>query len=189
MRKPSLALSSIMAVSIVIALMLGYQMGIQAQPSNLSLGSSGSVTGHIYVTIRKADGTIIKYDTHNIVVTIGKTRIRDFLKDGTSGATNATKYIALSNDASPDASWTKLPNEITGSGLARAEGTVQTINSTAYNVTHTFTASASVTVQCAGLHWSPDSNSDNNLFACATFTQTTLSSGDTITITWVVNHS
>ena len=144
------------------------------------------VTGYVEYIIETSHGTYV-FKSHNIVVTIGKRRVRNLLLGNATDPTNATKYIALSNDASPDASWTKLPNEITGSGLARAAGTVTIINSTAFQVEHKFTASATVTVQCSGLHWSPDSGSDGNLFAANTFTQVTLNQNDNITVRWTVN--
>ena len=146
-------------------------------------------SGHVDIVIFRQDGAIEKYSHDNLVVTIGKRYVRNLLGFNNVTNMNATVYIALSNDASPDASWTKLPNEITGSGLARAEGTATVINSTAYQVQHTFTASATVTVQCTGLHWSSVSNSDGNLFAAATFTQVTLEANDQIQITWTVNLS
>ncbi|MHA1288463.1 MAG: hypothetical protein ACTSPB_13750 [Candidatus Thorarchaeota archaeon] len=129
------------------------------------------------------------FTTENLVTTIGKRRVRNLLYGNATDPTNATSAISLSNDASPNASWTKLPNEITGSGLARTAGTLSVLNSTAFQVQHTFQATAQVQVQCAGLHWNPTSNSDGNLFAAATFTQVTLNNNDQIQITWKVNLS
>ena len=140
------------------------------------------------VTIIRANGEIEEFSTPNIVVTIGLKRIRNFLNGNASNPTNATKYIALSNDSSPDASWTKLPNEYTSYGLSRAEGTVTILNATALKVEHTWTCTAdSIQVQCTGLHWNSTSNSDGNLFAAATFTQVTLNTNDQIKITWTIN--
>jgi len=143
--------------------------------------------GFVDVIVYRSDGTIERYGTPNIVVTIGKQRVRDLLLGNAADPTNVTSAISLSNDATPLATWEKLPNEIVGSGLTRAAGTVTIINSTAYQSQHTFTATATVSVQCSGLHWSTVANSTGNLFAAATFTSTTLNANDQIQITWTVN--
>lgn len=145
------------------------------------------VTGLVVIAVTR-NGEIIYYEVSvNTVVTIGKKNVRNFL--GWDNGTGACKYIALSNDATPLATWTKLPNEITTGGLDRNTGTVKYINATAYKVEYEFTATAGATVQCSGLHWSATDDSDNNLFAANTFTQVTLAANDKIKITWTVNCS
>ena len=179
---------AVLTVGLVIGALLFYPIGVSKQWFvDISLTAKGW-HNRVDVTIYRANGTIEKYSTPNIVVTIGLKRIRNFLNGNASDPTNATKYITLSNDASPDASWTKLPNEYTSYGLERAEGTVTILNATALKIEHTWTCTAdSIQVQCTGLHWDPTSNSDGNLFAVATFTQVTLNTNDQIKIAWTAN--
>jgi hypothetical protein len=82
-----------------------------------------------------------------------------------------------------------LPNELTTGGFGRALGAgVGWTSGTdyAYNYTKKFTATGAVTAQCAGLQWSPSASSDNNLFACAAFTQTIFAANDNCTIVWMI---
>lgn len=145
-------------------------------------------TGHVDITIFRADGTIEYYSTHNLVTTIGKTRVRNHLIGNSSDPTNSTDDISLSNDATPSAAWTILPGEMLANGLERADGALTVVNVTAFQVVNAFTSSAdSQTVQCSGLHWAVTSNSTGNLFAAATYTQVTLNTNDQIQITWTVN--
>lgn len=127
----------------------------------------------------------------NLIPYIGGNYMRDILGfQNVSAPENATKWITLSNDATPLVTWTKLANEKINSGFIRTLGTVAAwMNGTnyAYNVTNKFTATADTQqLQCAGLQWSGVSLSDNNLFACAAFTQTTFNTNDNCTITWVI---
>jgi len=125
-------------------------------------------------------------ETHNLLTNIGKEFVEDQL---TNPSTNATKYISLSSVASDcSASATVLANEITTSGLARAEGTVTDSGTGNFTVEKTFVATGSVSdVQVAGLNWY--SSGDDNLFACATFTSVNLEANDELTIRWIVTIS
>lgn len=143
-------------------------------------------SGHVSVKVERDGVVIYKYEVHNLITTIGSTHIRDFL--GWANQTNAACInIALSNDAAPQDTWTKLPAEITGSGLVRAAGTPSSVNVTAYQTTYTWTASAAADVQCTGLHWSGVSDSDNNLFAAASISSVSLQNNDQLQVTWTVN--
>ena len=61
------------------------------------------------------------------------------------------------------------------------------MNATAFQVEHKFTATETVTVQCAGLYWDGTAGSNGYLFATNTFTQVTLNQNDNITVRWTVN--
>jgi hypothetical protein len=127
-------------------------------------------------------------ESGNLITDIGELFIRNTLC-ANNESDGIVKYISLSNDATPLVSWTQLPNEVTANGFDRNLGTVLGwVNSgdSAWNVTYQFTATAIQQLQCAGLNWVVTDDSDNNLFACATFTQTTFNSADTLTITWMV---
>jgi hypothetical protein len=102
---------------------------------------------------------------------------------------NATQWISLSNVGTPLQTWTVLTTEVDANGFDRQLGTVvawTNAGDSAFNVTKTFTATGTQQLQTAGLNWNGQSLSDNNLFACAAFTQTTFNSGDTLTITWTI---
>ena len=188
------AISLLLAVVFVTSVTYAYYMGQQTALTTVQTQEKPPITGYVRYWVKRAgsDEWQLIDENPNIVVTIGLKYLRNVLgfANASWATTNQTVYISVSNDASPSASWTKLPNEITGSGLARSgpdSGYPQVINATAYKTMTTFTASAEVTVQCSGLHWSPTSNSDGNLFAANTFTQTTLYANDQLKIEWTIN--
>lgn len=153
----------------------------------MTIETKPDINGAVVVRVWRNGVLIYEYETHNIVVTIGSRYIRNILGFNNITNMNATIYIALSADPTPDVSWTKLPNEITTGGLDRAEGTATVVNNTAYQVQYTWTASASATVNCTGLHWSPVDGSDGNLFAASSFPDVSLLANDQIQVTWTVN--
>lgn len=189
-RKSLLSHSTIAIVCFMFGVLLMYPIGTSVL-WNVSITEKFSqpLQGKIDVVIIRSDGTIEEYYNDNLVVTIGLTRARTLLYGGASDPTNVTDDIALSNDATPLAGWTELDNEITGNGLARADGTESVIDADTYQVVHTFTATGTETVQCAGLHWASDSGLDNTLFSAGTFTQVTLNNNDQIQITWTIDFS
>ena len=162
---------------------VGFSLGQVSSVFELGV-ADGTEPGGIFTVEVWHDGELLLQETHNLVVDIGKTKARDYFS---AGSTDITKYLSLSNDETPLASWTKLPNEVTDSGLARATGVVCNVNSTTYKTEYTWTATATVTVQCTGVHWIVTSGSDNNLYAAGTFTQVTLNDQDTIKITYTLN--
>jgi hypothetical protein len=168
----------------IIGLMLGICAGYYAALM-VYQHRSPKATVNVFVFKETAEG-IELLSSGNVITDIGEDYVRDALSAG--GTINQTKWISLSNDASPVQTWTKLPNELTNLGFARALGTVtQWTSGTdyAYNVTKKFTATGAVTAQCAGLQWN-DVLSDNNLFACAAFTQTVFAANDNCTIVWMI---
>jgi hypothetical protein len=134
------------------------------------------------------DGTVVyNYTTHNILVTIGSTYVRNILGFNNVTGQNATKWISLSSDTSPATSWTKLPNEFTTGGLARALATMTVVNSTAFQAQASWTSSTTATITCTGLQWAGEAGSDGNLFAAAEVSSASVISGDNIQVTWTVN--
>ena len=170
-------------LSFVIAYWLGLNEGLSFSPESVTK-PSGRVT-----VIGYRDGSVFyNFTTHNAIMTIGSTYIRDILGWANVTDMNATISISLSADAAPNETWTKLQSEITGSGLKRAgDGTVSVVNSTAYKVEKKWTANESATVNCTGLHWSPISNSDNNMLAAASIDLVSLIANDQLTVTWTVH--
>jgi len=173
----------------VIGLSFGALLGSSVGSYFANVGEASGWSGRVVIEVERPSGieTIL---VHNVVTVKGKDMVIDSMRAGRNNfAENGAIYISLSNDASPDNTWTKLPNEVTGSGLARAAGTATDVSEIQYTVSKKFTASATVTVQCAGLNWVVTSNSDNNLWAAATFAGTTLNANDNITVTWTVTHN
>ena len=151
------------------------------------------VKANLFILIERANGkeTI---EAGNVLTNDFENCARDAFGFGNASiSTNQTKWISLSNDAAPAATWTKLTNEVAANGFSRALGTVTAwLNGTdyAYNVTKTFTATGAQQLQCAGLNWNDTPQSDNNLAACASFTQTTFQATagapDNATFIWVI---
>lgn len=176
----------VIAAMMITALTIGVMFG--SGVGHVSLTETPTYSGRLTIAVETADGVTV-YEVPNLVVTIGKTRVKDYLRVGTAGADNATEFIGLSNDASPAAGWTNLPSELTDNGFARAAGTVANVSTTEFTVSYKFTATdGGSTVQCSGLNWGLE-NDGGTLWAAATFTQTTLNANDNITITWTVTHN
>ena len=172
----------------ILVILLTFAIGVYTgrQQSSFHAWSGADPSGHVAIKVLRDGDVIYEYETHNLITTIGSTHIRDFL--GWANQTNqASIYISLSNDATPLTSWTKLPGEITGSGLARAAGTPSNVNTTAYQVTYTWTATAAQSVQCTGLHWDGTSDSSGNLLAAASISSVSLQANDQLQVTWTVN--
>lgn len=163
-------------VFLVLAFVAGYSLNVQFVHKN------PSVSYNVYVL---KDGVQIA-ESGNLITNIGE----NFIGNCTLGLeNNGTWAISLSNVGSPAAAWTELDTEVAANGFTRAAGAVVIwVNSGdyAFNVTKTFTASGTQQLQTAGLNWDSTAESNNNLLAAATFTQTTFNSGDTLTITWVI---
>jgi len=193
MKKPILiGVSSGLTTALLTFLILTafYAHPIQTYKTHLSQPTP-PWSGYIIVEVWRNSKQIYYYETSNIIVTIGAQYIRNLLTNNTVAAgtagVNQTKYIAMSADPAPTVTWTKLPNEITGSGLARQAGAISYPNSTAYWSNATWTATASATVNCTGIYRFQEADSNNNLVAAATITTANLVSGDQITIKWLIN--
>ena len=183
-----LGVIGLIAVLVLLSSVIAYWLGLK-EGLSFSAQSGTGPRGKVTV-IGYRDGILFyNYTTHNVIMTIGSKYIRNIL--GWNNATdpmNATDDISLSADPAPDKTWTKLPSEITGSGLARQNGTASVVNSTAYQVTYTWSSiTESKPVNCTGLHWSPVSGSDGNMLAAASISEVSLQAGDQLQVTWTVN--
>ncbi|MEM3622762.1 MAG: hypothetical protein QXR76_03210 [Candidatus Bathyarchaeia archaeon] len=145
--------------------------------------------GSVNVKVIRNGHVIYEYTQHNILVTIGSTWIKDFLKSGTTGAANATDDIAVGNHTTPSVSDTKLQTECTIANLTRQDcsASVTNLNATAYQVVYSRIASAMVTINATSLHHDPTPNTDNNAVAIANILQASLIANDQIQVTWTVN--
>lgn len=185
---------TLLTTVLVLTLALGYTgyMAFSQSPTKtLSLREQLNMGGVFHIQVWRFNGAqVLDEETHNLVTDIGEKHLRNLMASLNStiiNSDNRTVSLSLSNDGAPSASWTKLPNEITGSGLDRkgpTEVTITIVNATSYSTEYTWTATATVTVQTVGTHWYSLDGSDNNLYSAGNFTQTTLNNGDTIKITY-----
>ena len=174
--------------ALVLGILLAFTIGFSVGRRESALyGTAGAdPAGHVSVKAYRDGVLFYEFDEHNLITTEGTTHIRDFM--GWANATDvACIYLSLSDDATPLTSWTKLPGEIIGSGLARATGVPSAVNASAYQVTYTWTAGAPVSVQCTGLHWSITGDSSGNLFAAASISSVSLQANDMLQVTWTVD--
>jgi hypothetical protein len=151
--------------------------------------SQSSYNAEIY---RIIGGTIYHEQKHNTYTDIGKTFERN-LKFWANVTQNATHgkigWVSLSNDASPLASWTQLAGEATTMGASRKPwDTPSNVNSTSVNGTVTFTFAGTITLQTAGIQWK-STQSNSNLYAVFSFTQTTFNLNDQLIIKYYNRES
>jgi len=114
----------------------------------------------------------------------------DFQADvmGTTGTqVAACNYLALTDTAiSPAATDTTLSGEITTNGLARIIGTyAHTTGADTYSIAHTWTATAAQSAQGAGMF---NASSAGTMCFENTFTSVSLSTNDTLTLTWTITY-
>jgi len=173
------------ASALVILLTLCIGIFVGRQQASLYSEAGADPSGHVSVKAYRDGDLFYEYDDHNLITTIGSTRIRNIL--GWDNQTGATIHLSLSDDATPLVSWTKLTNEIVANGLDRATGTPSGVNATAYQVTYQWTATAAQSVQCTGLQWDAIDDSDDNLFAAASISAVSLQANDMLSVTWTVN--
>lgn len=146
-------------------------------------------SANIYILLEQRCGTT-DYESGNLITDLGENYVRNTIGFNNVTNWNYTNWISLSNDATPLVTWTELPGEVDNTnGFGRTNGTATAWNDGtdyAFNVSKKFTATGAATLQCAGLNWNNTLQSNNNLFAAATFTQTVFASGDNLTITWAI---
>ena len=120
---------------------------------------------------------LLDYSHHPGVLTNGGA---DFAEDqlGDSPATDPAKWIGVSNDATaPSVEWTEIPTEITTGGMGRAVATYTNDGTGQWNMTVTFSPTASGSCQLAGLYWSL---AGTTLFCADQFTQVNYENGDSL---------
>lgn len=172
-------------VTIALIACLAFASGYLLAPS-FAEHKNPSVQWNVYAF---KDGVLVGEAAGNLITDIGE----NFIGNCTIGLeNNATWAISLSNVGSPAAAWTQLDTEVAANGFTRAAATTTVWSNSgdyAINFTKTFTASGTQQLQTAGLQWDSTASSNNNLFAAATFTQTTFSATDTLTITWTITYN
>ena len=125
----------------------------------------------------------------NLITDIGANRIRGLLNGSIANpATIANLSLSDSVD-SASAAWTELPAEIAANGLERATGTMANNGTGAFNITYTWTATASQDCQLIGTHWDETGELDGNLFSALDFAQQTLLVNDQLQAVYSVEIS
>lgn len=143
---------------------------------------------NVYILKETPTGTEL-IATHNVLTDIFERVARN--EFGFDNATyGITDYISLGN-SSIDQTNTQLDTEATTDGFARAQGTVTAWTNSgdkAYNVTKKFTATGTIAINSAGLHWA--SSGDGNLCALASLGGTqTFENNWNCTIVWVITYN
>mgnify|MGYP001313713481 CR=1 FL=1 len=123
----------------------------------------------------------------NLILNAGRVQLHAQCYATGSILTNGFNYIGLSNDATaPDAADTTLTAELSGNGLTRAQGTVTLAtgsgNQTTVAKTFTYTGSSQA-VQKSALF---TASSSGVMAHEVTFTQRTLATNDTLTLTYTI---
>jgi hypothetical protein len=160
----------------------GRKQGGRSQGSPLHEGRS-DLPHWVHVVARHPDGTIFLDVTgHNLRTNAGINWQYGQMAGGTAAVCT---YIALTNTAiTPNATDTSLSGEITTNGLARALGTAtHTSNATSYTLAYTFTATGTQAALDAAIL---NASSSGTMCFENTFTQASLVSGDTLTVTWTI---
>lgn len=137
----------------------------------------------VHVVARHPDGTVFLDVTgHNLRTNAGINWQYGQMAGGTAAVCT---YIALTNTAiTPAATDTSLSGEITTNGLARALGTpTHTSNATSFTLANTFTATGTQAAQAAAIL---NASSSGTMCFENTFTQASLATNDTLTVTWTI---
>lgn len=166
-----------------------------------SVGSRYRDVGYLDVRVKRKGinywETICK-QKHNLGTTVGQDLLHRVLytNTGSDASGFGANQIALSTNAGgASAAHTAVAGEITGTGLARAVATTKThtpgTNTT--TIQHVFTASGTHTnVQLTGLFNNTAASGTPTggiLVHEATFTATTLASGDELQVTWTITST
>ena len=148
---------------------------------------------NVHIVAAHADGTVFYDESIHNLRTTGGADWQAAAMAATSAQPAASNYIALTNDATTPAagdcpagsSTCTLTNEIVTNGLSRAQGTyAHSSGTSSYTLTHTFTATGTQSAQKAGIF---NAASSGTMVFEASFTQVSLGSTDTVTVTWTVS--
>jgi hypothetical protein len=128
--------------------------------------------------------------SYNLVTNAGLNWLADIMSNTSTPSVNAQcNYIGLSNGAGTPAAGdtalaTTVGTEISSNGLSRAQATyAHTSNATTYTLAKTFTATGTQAAQAGAVF---TASSAGTMCFEDTFTQASLVSGDTLTVTWTI---
>jgi len=176
-KKEILALS----LCVIIAFASGYLI----RPYVHTMFIPPHIGNRIYISIAEPSGTRDILIT-NVITNIGENETG--ARIGQNGTYTHVRWISLGN-ATASATLTKLTTEATTEGAARKFGTYQNFTYSgdfAYNITATFYFTGAISFNCTGAHWSAESDSDNNMYACANFPEMqNMQNNWNMTVTWM----
>lgn len=124
-------------------------------------------------------GELVFYAHHPATVT---NQGLDWAEDqlGDSPSTDPAKWIGLDDTQdTPLVTWTDLPSEYTGDGLDRAAGTYASTGTGTWNITRSFSPTASVAIELIGLYYE---SSGTTLFCADDIDTTNVANGDTLQV-------
>ena len=143
----------------------------------------------VYLKRANTDNWIpITENKHNLLTNGGRDFIHAQAYTNTASGTEGSRFIAVTvNSGAPAAGDTTLTGEITGTGLERAAATTNTHSA------GTNTTTLGVTFTASGTHTAVQKSALFNQLAVGgtmthenTFTPVTLSSGDSLQVTWTL---
>ena len=146
-----------------------------------------TIGGYFKLRHYNADGLLLEEETvKNTVTDMGKDEVAGLI-NGTR--TGAFTYLAIGTSGTAASSAnTGLLTELAG-GMARVSATCTQVTTDVTNDTarlvHTFSATASYTIQEAGIF--DTATSGGRILARGTFTGKAMSSGDTLTVTYDID--
>jgi len=184
---PNLTALTVMALALTGALILVPMMYVPPVDPTLNppIGFHYFVTISVHRAGEPEDLWQILYQgVPNLLTNNGLTYIKQQLGNVAVSNSSVGRYISLSETSDePTASWVVLPDEISTSGLARAEGTYTSTGTGTWTIVKTFTSEDTFTVKVTGLHHA--SSGSGNLIAVVQFTTpVTLADGDSLQVTW-----
>lgn len=123
----------------------------------------------------------------DVITTVGKNAVAEMI--GGLGSNQIFDQLALgTSGTAATASQTALFSEITGSGLAKATGTLSTTTANILQLVHTWTATGTKAIKECGI-FNSHTATDGTMLARSDFSTITVDSGDSIQITYKVTVS
>jgi len=175
-------------LALVLTATLCFSAGYAIQNHVLRQHTDPRSTANVHYYFEFAAGSQ-SFSGGNEETNIGERWERNWL--GFNNVTNTTTCISIGN-SSIAVTNTELDAEATTDNGTRSDfiTAVTWMNGTdyAYNVTYKFMFTGTIRLNASGIHWSNVSDSNNNLYALDSFSDTTFNSGDNATITWVMTQ-
>jgi len=163
-----------------------------------SEGQRRRAIGYLDVSVKRKGSNYwenICKQKHNLGTTVGQDLLHRVLYTNTAGDASGfgANYVALSTNAGgASAAHTSVAGEITANGLQRviADTKTHTGGTNTTTIQEVFTASGTHTnVQLTGLLNNTVASGVSVLVHEATFTATTLASGDELQVTWTITST
>jgi len=133
---------------------------------------------HMEILHRDSTGKLISRSYHPMtIVNLGLNYTRDF-------APYSLDYIGVSNDSSAvSVLWTVIPNEISDGGLARAQGAYLATGNGTWNISKTFSVTATRSSKLYGLYRNATTNTLVAAEQQGVGSQKNMNNGDTLAVT------